>query len=88
MTATNLSSAKALKKLFTVTTFILLTTTVTSVSAQTKCYWDYWGNWICASGSNYQTTTTTDYWGNDTTTDNYGNRMTCYWDYWDNYICN
>ena len=88
MTATNLSSAKALKKLFTVSTFILLTTTVTSVSAQTKCYWDFWGNWICASGSNYQTTTTTDYWGNDITTDNYGNRMTCYWDYWDNYICN
>ena len=89
MSATNFSSAKALKKLFTLSTFMLLTATATNVNAQSTCYWDYWGNWICNwSGSSYQTTTKTDYWGNDVTTDNWGNSMSCYWDYWDNYICN
>jgi hypothetical protein len=91
MSATNFSSAKALKKLFTVSTFMLLTAIGTNANAygQTKCYSDYWGNFICTdSGSGYRTSTTTDYWGNDVTSDNYGNRMSCYWDYWNNYICN
>ena len=89
MSATNFSSAKALKKLFTVSTFMLLSAIGTNANAQITCYSDYWGNWICSwGGSNYQTTTRTDYWGNDVTTDNWGNSMSCYWDYWDNYICN
>jgi hypothetical protein len=90
MSATNFSSAKALKKLFTVSTFILLTAIGTNANAygQTKCNSDYWGNFICTDNSGYRTTTTTDYWGNDVTSDNNGNRMSCYWDYWNNYICN
>ena len=83
------TNAKAYKKLFTVSTFMLLTAVGTSANAQSTCYYDYWNNWVCSwSGSNYQTTTRTDYWGNDVTTDNYGNSMSCYWDYWNNYVCN
>ena len=89
MTATNFSSAKALKTLFKVSAFVSLAAIGSNALAQTTCYKDYWGNWICKdSRSSYQTTTRTDYWGNDVTTDNRGNSMTCYWDYWGNYVCN
>ena len=88
MKATNFSGAKALKKLFTVSTFMALTAVATSANAQFSCKYDYFGNWVCKDyGSSYQTTTKTDYFGNDVTTDNRGNRMSCRYDYFGNYVC-
>ena len=88
MKATNFSSAKALKKLFTVSTFITLTVIGSNAYAQTTCYYDWLDNWICNSDGGYQTTTRTDWLGNDVTNDNRGNTMTCYYDWLDNYVCN
>ena len=89
MKAINFTPATSLKKIFTISAFMLLTAIGTNASAQSTCYTDYWGNWVCNwSNSSYQTTTTTDYWGNDVTNDNRGNRMTCHTDYWGNYVCN
>jgi len=88
MSATNFSSAKALKKLFTVSTFMALTAVATSANAQYSCNYDWLGNWVCQDyESSYQTTTKRDWLGNDVTTDNYGNRMSCSWDWLGNYVC-
>ena len=90
MSATNFSSAKALKKLYTVSTFILLTAIGTSAYAySSSCRVDWLGNWVCSYGTGgYTTTTTRDWVGNDVTTDNYGNRMSCHFDWVGNYVCN
>ena len=92
MSATNFSSAKALKKLFTVSTFILLTAIGTSANAwgyKSTCSENWYGDWVCKYGnSGYQTTTTTDWYGNDVTTDRYGNRMSCHFDWYGDYVCN
>ena len=90
MSATNFSSAKALKKLFTVSTFMLLTGIGTNAYAySSSCYLDWLGNWVCSYGnSGYTTTTTRDWLGNDVTTDRYGNRMSCHFDWYGNYVCN
>ena len=92
MSATNFSSAKALKKLYTVSTFILLTAIGTSAHAyslySSTCSENWYGDWVCSYGnSGYQTTTTRDWLGNDVTTDRYGNRMSCHFDWLDNYVC-
>ena len=89
MSATNFSSAKALKKLFTVSTFMALTAIATTANAQYSCNYDWFGNWVCSdSGSSYQTTTKRDWFGNDVTTDNRGNKvMTCKFDWFGNYVC-
>ena len=93
MSATNFSSAKALKKLFTVSTFMLLTAIGTSAHAYSlypsTCYEDWVGNWVCKYGNGGYTTTTREDWvGNDVTTDNYGNSISCHFDWVGNYVCN
>ena len=89
MKATNFSSAKALKKLFTVSTFMALTALASAANAQYSCNYDWYGNWVCTdTGSNYRTSTTQEWYGNDVTTDNYGNRMSCSYDWYGNYVCN
>ena len=88
MTATNFSSAKALKSLFKVSAFVSLTAIGSNALAQTTCHYDWLDNWVCYGDGGYQSTTRTDWLGNDVTTDNRGNRMTCHFDWLNNYVCN
>ena len=57
--------------------------------AQISCNYDYWGNYVCTDSGGNRSSTTTDFWGNDVTTFNNGQkRMSCNYDYWGNYVCN
>lgn len=62
-----------------------------TADAGMRCKTDYFGNYVCegtGQDAGYRTTTKRDYFGNDVTTDNYGNRRTCKTDYFGNYVCN
>jgi len=90
MKATNVLNSTTLKKLFTISTLIALTTLGTNAYAGATCKYDWLGNWVCDySGSGYQTTTKRDWLGNDVTRDNRGRHvMTCKTDWLGNYVCN
>ena len=60
-------------------------------SAGLNCHTDFFGNYVCTGtgqDSGYNSTTTTDFFGNDVTTDNRGNRQSCHTDFFGNYVCN
>ena len=90
MKATNVLNSTTLKKLFTISTLIALTTLGTNAYAGATCKYDWYGNWVCDySGSTYQTTTKTNWYGHDVTHDNRGRHvMTCKYDWYGNYVCN
>ena len=82
-----------IKKTLIIISLILFSS---SLTAGSSCHFDYWGNYICTSTGNtgnWNSQTTTDYWGNDNTTiydndSNSSSSYSCHFDYWGNYICN
>ena len=59
-------------------------------NAGLSCHTDFLGNYVCnGTGQDfgYRSSTTTDFLGNDVTTDNRGNRQSCNTDFLGNYVC-
>ena len=72
-----------------ISTILIIFVSYSSYAGQ-RCSKDYFGNVNCygtGSDSGYNSRTTTDYFGNTTTTDNRGNTMRCSKDYFGNLNC-